>query len=769
MHTLYERFFLNSKVYRSMLISYLIILLLPILGSPLILYGAGSAISRQMNTANQASLNYLRDDMDERLKNLYSISASLLVSEDVNIARAGKSYEDTDKDVLRRIQTSIQKSIPMSSMILDIYICFPDSDVVLSRDAIYYGDHMRNILYSRMNVTLEEFRGWLLSGDRKKYVLTGSDDHPWQERLLLFHRLKPSPASAGQAVAVLHVDWNRIQGMLEQYGSSELASFSLTDSEDSSRMLFSTSASDDAGSASSWVQTLLYRHVGPLYLTSGIISWSYGISPSYQLFFARTHMAFWLALYYILCLGLGVGLMLIFARQQYTPLQQLLSKLRSNLSTADASRNEYALIETELTDMLKKMEHSDRIMQSSREMYQEHLMHDLARGRIPRDLDQRLISFGLSGSHVCYYLVLYSITRIDMHLQENDLQDEDSSLLVIDQMLKQVAREVSPDGYIPIPFGIDNLIACLLIQQEDKPILPGEMKEAQLRACEYLKKPMQISANIAFSRLSEDLVTLQRTYLDVSSVLRYMGILGMNDQVMSIDDMPDGSAVGAKNSIGQNALAESGQILSSFLKAGKFDDAGNYLTYWVSQMTGRKEHVSVQRMELLLMQMIAVFSEAVREACETIHDTKMEDLLESLLNCHDFPAFEEISGRVIRLMQQQTACTADTATAQRDRKIMSYIQDNFRNQDMNISAISGYFDLSPSYLTRIVKAQTGQNALDYIHSLRIAAAKDLMQTTKLNLQQIAEQVGYGTKLNIIRAFKRYEGVTPTAWKDALSS
>ena len=100
---------------------------------------------------------------------------------------------------------------------------------------------------------------------------------------------------------------------------------------------------------------------------------------------------------------------------------------------------------------------------------------------------------------------------------------------------------------------------------------------------------------------------------------------------------------------------------------------------------------------------------------------------------------------------------------------MSYIQDNFRNQDMNISAISGYFDLSPSYLTRIVKAQTGQNALDYIHSLRIAAAKDLMQTTKLNLQQIAEQVGYGTKLNIIRAFKRYEGVTPTAWKDALSS
>ena len=65
-----KKTFMASRVYRSILSSYLIILLIPILGSPLILYGAGSAISYQMNVADEASVSFLRDDMDERIRNL---------------------------------------------------------------------------------------------------------------------------------------------------------------------------------------------------------------------------------------------------------------------------------------------------------------------------------------------------------------------------------------------------------------------------------------------------------------------------------------------------------------------------------------------------------------------------------------------------------------------------------------------------------------------------------------------------------------------------
>ena len=50
--------------------------------------------------------------------------------------------------------------------------------------------------------------------------------------------------------------------------------------------------------------------------------------------------------------------------------------------------------------------------------------------------------------------------------------------------------------------------------------------------------------------------------------------------------------------------------------------------------------------------------------------------------------------------------------------------------------------------------------LDYIQQVRIRAAKALLGGN-LTIREIAEQVGYGAQINMIRAFKRLEGKTPS--------
>ena len=753
-----------SRVYRSILSSYLIILLIPILGSPLILYGAGSAISHQMNVADEASVSFLRDDMDERIRNLYSISASLLVSEDVSVARSRTQFDTPDVDVLKRIQTSIQKSISMSSLLTDIYVCFPDMEVILGRDMIFYGEHIENVLSSQMGVSYEEFWSWITEGERKKYVLTGADSTPWQKRLLLFHRLKPTVHAPGQAVVVLHVNYSKIQSMLRGYGASGLAAFSVINQDDPSQTLLSAQTEEQNGF--SMLKLLLYRNVEPIVLDSNVLSWTYLIEPSYERFAQQSHMVLYLGLYYVLCFGIGAFLMLVFARRHYTPLQELVSQLRTKIDSNESEHDEYAIIANEVSSMLAQIEHSDQILQSSHDMYQEKLLRDLARGRIPWDLDARLSAAGLP-VHACgYYLVLYSISQIDMRLASNSREDEDSSLMVIDQILRRVAVDVAPEGHSAVTFAIDNLIACVMFDTGNKHSDLDSVYISQRKASQYLKEHMQISTNIAISEKCTDLVTLFQTYTEVSDVIRSMGILGMSDQVLTGTELPATERSWTSGAGPYASQMQSQQTLIHLLKAGKFDAAQSFIEQWTGEYPGGMEPTSYRRMEMLLSQMIGIFCDAVSEVVPAEYEEDVNSRLDALTESHDFPAFRNGAIGILEWMRSIREAESKTQISSRDQKIMQYINENYMNQDLNISGISSHFDLSPSYLTRIVRQHTGQNALDYIHGLRIAAAKKLMLTSNQNLQQIAESVGYGTKLNIIRAFKRYEGITPTAWKDA---
>lgn len=48
--------------------------------------------------------------------------------------------------------------------------------------------------------------------------------------------------------------------------------------------------------------------------------------------------------------------------------------------------------------------------------------------------------------------------------------------------------------------------------------------------------------------------------------------------------------------------------------------------------------------------------------------------------------------------------------------------------------------------------------------LRMEAAKKELINTKHNLRQVAQKVGYGDEFTFSKAFKRYSGVSPNAFR-----
>lgn len=103
----------------------------------------------------------------------------------------------------------------------------------------------------------------------------------------------------------------------------------------------------------------------------------------------------------------------------------------------------------------------------------------------------------------------------------------------------------------------------------------------------------------------------------------------------------------------------------------------------------------------------------------------------------------------------------------RQQQLLEYVNEHYTDASLSVLQMADVFDMSPSSVSRTFKqaADTGLNT--YINILRVARAKELIETTHDSLKTISEKVGYGNQITMIRAFKKLEGVTPREYRDRI--
>jgi transcriptional regulator GlxA family with amidase domain len=67
--------------------------------------------------------------------------------------------------------------------------------------------------------------------------------------------------------------------------------------------------------------------------------------------------------------------------------------------------------------------------------------------------------------------------------------------------------------------------------------------------------------------------------------------------------------------------------------------------------------------------------------------------------------------------------------------------------------------------SRAFKRATGTSFARYVRSLRVARAGELLKTTNLSGERIAELCGFRNQHHLIRSFKQLTGQTPGAFRE----
>lgn len=97
-------------------------------------------------------------------------------------------------------------------------------------------------------------------------------------------------------------------------------------------------------------------------------------------------------------------------------------------------------------------------------------------------------------------------------------------------------------------------------------------------------------------------------------------------------------------------------------------------------------------------------------------------------------------------------------------RAIDYIEKNYYMSDLTINKISDKLEISSSYLSKILKKETGFSFIDYLTHTRIEKSMNMMEDPTIRIYDVAELVGYSNQHYFCRAFKKLTGVSPSEYK-----
>ena len=85
-----------------------------------------------------------------------------------------------------------------------------------------------------------------------------------------------------------------------------------------------------------------------------------------------------------------------------------------------------------------------------------------------------------------------------------------------------------------------------------------------------------------------------------------------------------------------------------------------------------------------------------------------------------------------------------------------------------VQYISTTLNISPNYLSRLLKTLTGQSTQQFIHDKLIDLAKSKLSTTNLSLSEIAYELGFEYPQSFGKLFKTKTNLSPLAFKHSFN-
>ncbi len=138
----------------------------------------------------------------------------------------------------------------------------------------------------------------------------------------------------------------------------------------------------------------------------------------------------------------------------------------------------------------------------------------------------------------------------------------------------------------------------------------------------------------------------------------------------------------------------------------------------------------------------------------------INQIRDSYLSCFEEPADEKQSEEDVITMPDPNDRRLSNRRHALKEQVESYIQQNIGDCSLSQTSVADYFGISVYSLSRLFKNYIGVGFSDYVNSLRLEAARELLLQTEQSIKDISAQVGMPNSSYFSRLFKLKYEVSP---------
>ena len=767
-----KKFYIN-KTFRKWLLSYLLVLILPLMMMSIIALHAFSTVKKELTQVYNGTLSQIQTTLDSEFTSIHKITYEIAADSRVQALAYEKSdFSPRQYQTMKQIQTDLQKNLLNCDLAWEIYLYFPATNYMLGSQGHYNLQRIKEHFLSVYGLDYMQYAGLLNSYHFEDLVSFSGDS---ESQLFLMHSFFPSGFDGGnRALLIVKLDHAELQKQLKMQENDFNSRLELIPEAaavyDPEKYPFSESDFYQIINSSERVQ-LNRKNELILSTPSSVQKIHYLLIVQLDALKAETKSIQVLSILCVLfCAVLGVILSWLFSRRQYEPLEKLTRLVREKQKNLDESKNadEYLFLTSSYDRILSDVQRTESELTKREAAVRQMILTRLLLGRFHSDqqVDEWMQNAGMSFSEN-EFIVISIFVRDDSQLffeEPEETQDNsDASLLII----SNIARELVGGKHKSFDTELDDqyvMIASKSCGEET-----GKFYRQITSLCEQTiklcAKHFNLIAFCAVSAVHYNLMGISSGYKEVSEIKEYLLLSDSDTDVTAYPDFLDTAPRAAEEEI---SLSERCSDFVSLVREGSYTQAlRNFDELMEIYLPSDLNNLSLAKCRVfgLIDQLLVAFEDLKKEFSDEFYDQ-----LDPAGHLLQVKTFGELKLEVSRILNEITRYYVEKnplPPSSRIDQIKDYIYQNYADPNLSASMISERFEMNGAYLSRFFKKQAGCGVLDYIHKVRIREAKRLMSETDRSIRDISEEVGYYNSLTFIRAFKRQEGCTPGQYRDTL--
>ncbi|KAI7264897.1 hypothetical protein KC345_g8683 [Hortaea werneckii] len=452
----------------------------------------------------------------------------------------------------------------------------------------------------------------------------------------------------------------------------------------------------------------------------------------------------------LLCFAVGSVVIYYFARKNYDPVKELVSVFTRNPAQGTGKYlDEYTFIRRNVLETIRERDDTNNKHDQQLRVLQNYYLGRLLKGQADRNvpLSELAKAYKLSWTTDHFAVLLFYIESDEAGIEDLDLSQFIVSNIVADVVGNRIMIKFTE---------VDGMLAAVMnIDPERTEQWKDDIEEDLSEAYEFIRLRYKLRFTTVGSELQTGLDGVHPAFLQALEAQEYRSVLGDEMLIWYGSIKPSASSY--------FFTVNDQMMLMNFLKADEFGKAKEMISGVILQAFQRERSHEIAKCILLDVATTMIKAIPDQEQAGIAWDEWRP--LKRLLSCTTKPEFEQelfdIYERVCAVLRSKPNLLASAGIGE---KVTGFVQENYSDKDLSVSQIGDYFGLTPQYVSRLFREQTGQVGLrDYISQTRVEAAKALL-VEGASIDDTAARVGFASSHAFIRVFKKYEGITPGRYK-----